>query len=412
MIAFPSIVFFYAIRNPAMFPLGLYALLVPFDNVLGLSTGTTLTHYLGVLLILSIWLNRIIIGKGKFRKPPAVVWGWLTFLILAGLSLLWAVEPARTLHSLYTLGGLFLIYLSSSIIPVKERDYQRLMYFIVVGGLIASAVSILSFARGLTYEETLRASLVIATERREDPNEFATSLILPLMLALGWLVTGTNKAKRLFGGVFALVMLTAIVLTGSRGGMLGALAGLTVLVTGVRGWHTRLKLISIGLIVVLALFIIPLPSQLVVRFSPTNVMQSGGAGRLAIWQVGWSAFLERPFAGYGYDNFAYAYELFRMQFPQTGYFIREFQVAHNIYLQALVELGILGGVILAFTIWHHWISLGRIKRVTVLHLALRSTLAGVSVASLTLNLLSSKSFWLVFTVTAMMISLSRSVKEG
>jgi hypothetical protein len=127
------------VRYSIVFSLSLYAALLPFDNLLGLGEAGTLTKYLGILIIITLWANRIIIVRGHLLKPPPITWSWALFLLLAGISGLWAFSPADTFSSLYTLAGLFLIYLSVGVYPFTKNDYSLLTKFVIVGGVCAAA---------------------------------------------------------------------------------------------------------------------------------------------------------------------------------------------------------------------------------------------------------------------------------
>ena len=407
VLVYLSAVWLYLIKKPAVFPLCAYAFLIPFDNLLSLGSAGTITRYLGILSITVIWLNRIIVKRLKIRKPPKVVWSWALFTFLAFISQLWALDTMATTQGLFTLGGLFLIYFSCGILQITDKDYSLLATCTLLGGVTAAIFSIILFARGITYQQTIRASLVIGSERWEDPNEFATSLILPLALALGLFVYG-RKLWRVLGGVCVIMMGVAIFLSGSRGGAIGAFIATAMLMKRLK-WRTRLKLI---VAVALAISIVScFNPHLVIRFSLQDVLVSGGAGRFAIWQVGWNAFVKKPLFGYGYNNFSHAYEIARVDFPQTGYFVRPFQVAHNIYLQVLVELGLLGGVIILAAIWQHWKTLRNFSGHAKLAKPLEAALLGVCISGVNLGILAAKPFWWLLTLLVILLNVLREPKR-
>jgi len=92
----------------------------------------------------------------------------------------------------------------------------------MAGGCIAAALSIYSFFMGETFLSATRATLVINESSMADPNHFATSLILPFLFALEEVVA--SKRANYFGSLS-----TRIILTGSRGALLGIICATCVL---------------------------------------------------------------------------------------------------------------------------------------------------------------------------------------
>lgn len=395
------------VRYPIVFVLGLYAVLLPFDNLLGFADFGTLTKYLGILIIITLWANRIIIVRGHLLKPPFVTWSWALFLLLAGISGLWTLSPADTFSSLYTLAGLFLIYLSIGVYPFTRNDYSLLTKLVVVGGVCAAVYTILTYLRGITLPQSVRASLIWGVERRADPNHLVTSLILPLLFLLGWLTQPYGRHK-IWVLISVVVIAVAILLTGSRGGALGAAVAVLLFFWRIRHHIRRHRAIILFLSVVTLIFFvltfIPIQHQLFERFRLEEILESGGANRFLIWQVGFKAFLHRPLVGYGYSNFPYAYDLFKSAVP--GAYLPH-RVAHNIYLQTFVELGVFGGLLLLLIAWLHWRIVNRMTRRSNDGIALEAAFIGILVSSFTLGTLYYKYFWFVFSLIILLVNIKR-----
>lgn len=398
----------YAIvKRPIVFPLGIYAALLPFDNLLGLGGVGTLTKYLGILVIITFGANRIIFAEGRLLKPPPVIWSWTLFLLLAGISGLWALSPADTFSSLYTIVGLFLIYFSVGIYPFTKKDYSLLTKLIIAGGVTAAVYTIWTYLQEITLPQSIRASLIVGAERRADPNHLATSLILPLLFSLEWL-TQLGGRHRIWGSICVVAIVIAIVLTGSRGGALGAAVAVLLFFWRIghriRWRRAVTSLLSVIVLAFIALNFVQLPSELVARFNLGRIFEEGGAGRFPIWHAGFEAFRQQPLPGYGYGNFPYAYDLFRTRVP--GAYLPH-RVAHNIYLQAFVELGVTGGLLLLFIVWKHWQLIRNLVHRNGVGLSLEAAFIGVVASSATLGTLSYKYFWLTFTLILILANAER-----
>lgn len=411
--ALPFSLLYLARRSPTVFLFVLYAALIPFDNILMIGTlGGTVTRYLGIAVIIMTWTELIVNRRRGVMRPPSVVWSWFAFLLLAGASALWAITPSETISSMFTIGGLFLIYLSMGLYPITERDYPCVTKAIIVGGLIAAMMSLFLYFREITYADSVRGSLILKEGKWADPNHFATSLILPLLLSLYWLTS--QRGSRRTWAIASIVMISiAILLTGSRGGVIGAVVAVLLFYWRARH-HIRRRTVIASLLIsgvlVFSAWQIA-PRQLLKRFDIQQVLERGGAGRFFIWSVGLKAFFHRPLNGYGYNNFPYAYELFSGVVPADNPSYRAYRVAHSIYLQTFVEIGIIGGLLLLFTLWKHWRLARTLARKSLLGVALESALVGILVSSATLGTLNYKYFWLGLTLILLLKNTMRRHRD-
>ena len=147
-------------------------------------------------------------------------------------------------------------------------------------------------------------------------------------------------------------MAAAVILTGSRGGVIAYLFTFAVCIAGrLRG---RAKSDGAGstvpviagaaafalLIVFLVVFLGGADSLLAARASITR--RKIFSGRTHFWSVAWQVFLANPVFGAGMDAFGVAFT----QFDTRNGFYRVEQ-AHNDYLQVLADGGIVGFAIVA-----------------------------------------------------------------
>ncbi|MCK4819994.1 O-antigen ligase family protein [bacterium] len=192
----------------------------------------------------------------------------------------------------------------------------------------------------------------------------------------------------------------AILLTGSRGGVIGAVIAVFLYYWRARRHirrHAVITSLLIAGVLVFSMWQIA-PRPFLDRFDIQQILERGGLGRFFVWRVGVEAFFHRPLNGYGYNNFPYVYELFSVVVPADYLAYWTYRVAHSIYLQAFAELGIIGGLLLLFTLWKHWRLARTLARKSLLGVALESALVGILVSSATLGTLNYKYFWLGLTL--------------
>jgi len=216
--------------------------------------------------------------------------------------------------------------------------------------------------------------------RLGDPNLFACWLAVLAVFGAGCLAPGERAAWRAAGGLSAAACAGALLLTGSRGGLLGlvlggALAGYSV---GRQVWPPRARragLMLIGLIGLLAWMEAnpagwaggPTAAAAEAQAQPEGRSQleapapeEGGwlerlgnietiRERLYYWQIALRVWQRQPLVGAGPGGFSLLYPTLK---PSAA---RESRYAHNWLFEALSELGLVGaGLLSAF-----WVLLAR-----------------------------------------------------
>src|SRR5690349_17895448 len=78
----------FVLRWPIQVTLGLFTLLVPFENLTVLGVGdagrTTILWFVGAATIAALLLNGLV--SGRLRRPSRAVWWWGAFLLWAGMT--------------------------------------------------------------------------------------------------------------------------------------------------------------------------------------------------------------------------------------------------------------------------------------------------------------------------------------
>jgi O-antigen ligase len=168
--------------------------------------------------------------------------------------------------------------------------------------------------------------------------DFGVAMCVMWPLAGALLFGETKKLSRLFLLACFLSFLISIFLCGSRGAVLGAAA------VAFATWAKNPKRI-VGVVMVLAL---ALGSFYVLPEATRNRMRSVFSGprdetaqmRINLWQAGMSMFAENPILGIGLKNFGLAYWAdYNGRTSTPTVFVQ-----HSIYVQALSETGLAGGV--------------------------------------------------------------------
>jgi O-antigen ligase len=167
------------------------------------------------------------------------------------------------------------------------------------------------------------------------------------------------------------------------------------------------KKISFGLVATALGFIVMtfVPDYFVERISQAG--ETGGAGRLDIWYVGWRALEKYWLVGAGFGNFPNAYTEFADYAP---HFQGGNRASHNIFVGSFVEVGVIGLSLLVLAIIKHFrlIQLRGIRFDKEL-IMLNAVFWGMLVSSLFLDTLLYKPFWLLWMMIVMYRNASRKI---
>jgi O-antigen ligase len=178
-------------------------------------------------------------------------------------------------------------------------------------------------------------------------NHFAGFVELILPLALVPLVLGRVRRERWpVVGLFAVVPIGALFLSVSRGGIVSFGVELAVLALVMIWRRTRGKQLFAGAVVlILALSMVYWlgVGQLLQRFSSLQSLEVTAGKRASMRRGAWQVFLHHPLAGTGLGTLQIVYPPYESLYD--GKIVNH---AHNDYLEALAETGILGGLCCAW----------------------------------------------------------------
>lgn len=387
-----------AFTAPLVFPFCLFILLVPFDNLLDLQSFGTVTKLLGVLCgaAVAFWLIR----TRRYVVPDRAVAAWLVFVLLAGASVAWAIDPTAVATPIVTLAELFVLYAVLAFAPIGTETLKVVVQTVILSGAIAAAYGAYVFYHGA---DLVAGRLFLTTTSAGngartyiDPNHFAASLLLPIALALVTVVESRRVAVQLFATACLVVMGAGIAFAGSRGSVVAIAAMIAYLLIRSR---KRLLLGAVGIAGIGIAFVSH--ASVLQRFG--QAAASGGAGRLEIWKVGLLAFERHPLFGAGFGNFPLAYNQLYVSASLTQYFHWN-QPPHNNLLWAAVELGVVGLLVFLYAWWAEFRSLRLISpndSFYPVRLAVEAGLVGLFVASLFLGTITYKYLWLAFILVAL-----------
>ena len=164
------------------------------------------------------------------------------------------------------------------------------------------------------------------------------------------MTTKNNLWKKIFAVAELIVYFYLVLISGSRGGLLAIVAAAVAyfLTYGEKNIkHIGRKVASIVIIALIMIVLIDyLPDYLKLRFTVANVIEDGGSGRTDLWKQTWDLFasgnLFRQLFGVGTATVAWC-------FASYGY--SEVNVTHNMFIETLAELGVIGLILYSVAIF-------------------------------------------------------------
>ncbi len=226
----------------------------------------------------------------------------------------------------------------------RTSDYRTFVWFLMS---LAFFISLFGILHHLTYNGKLfwlRQARYggIPFGPYVNRNHFAGFAELLIPLALVPLVLGKVRRERLFVvGLFSFVPIVGLLLSASRGGIVSLAIEIVILFALLLMRRVRTKNVLVGGVVVLCAVMMVSwvgVQEIFTRFSNPKTSDVAVGKRASMRQDTWKIFRDHPWIGTGLGTI-------QMVFPpyETNYDAKIVNHAHNDYLEALAETGILGG---------------------------------------------------------------------
>jgi putative inorganic carbon (hco3(-)) transporter len=345
-----------------------------------------------------------------FWTPPLVVFG--IFFVLVTLGIAFAVNrPLALSYWTSTYWKIAAMTLAVAWLPRTERDFLQAAVAFLLSGIAIGLVAIYNGHMGIDLVELTRVTIGQSIESLlADPNDLALVLLFPLGFAAALAVYPTGKPLRLLGALTMAVILYAIILTQSRGGLLGVLAVFAVF--GLRLSQSRMLL---GAGAVAAAFVGYYAMDIAGRVSggaAEHGLDASAEGRLDAWVAAINMAVARPLSGVGLFNFSDSIYFYASNFPGRDL------TAHSTWFGVLGETGIVGfAVFMTLFILTGRAALNSVRRleavgarpaIQAVALGLLSSYVGFGVAG---SFLSQGFTWPFYILLGLTVAMSRFAAE-
>lgn len=352
-----------------------------------------LIYTLWIAALVLLWMVKVVRERKLVVYIPSMVWPIGALILLGAAQSMGFKDQSGYLHSLSSdpeatrEAILMLVCLlvaalvAANFLSHRER-LQELALFLTFFGLILTTFALIQY---FTWNERFYwfrpAESAAAFGPFVNRNHFAGYIELLLPWPVIVLLSRHRREERLFYGFAAAWMAMTAIFSQSRGGMVSIFAELMFLAafrpreelddlndqTGIRRFGSFLLRTGAIAAIVAAMVggVIWLGTERVtdrfVRQQETGQLTAEPAvslnlldNRTELWRSSWTLFRAKPWTGVGLGAFETAFPAHNQEF-NTGLVTSQ---AHNDYLQALTDGGIIGGVI---ALWF-LLTLGRAVR--------------------------------------------------
>lgn len=304
-------------------------------------------------LTTAAWLLKVLDTWGKMRQNGVEV-NWakqivsniqlndlfvFAWLFLGSIALTWSfyTRPAFTEFRVLFIEPI-LFYVILRTLPPNSYHQSFLLDTLIIS---ASAVSIIGFimfifGQGIITAEagTLRLASIYGS-----PNNLALLLGRAIPVALAFALISIDKKRRLFGIIAVILMIIALLLTQSVGGIIFGLPAAIVTISLIH-WGRR-ALVPLMILSIIGIIGIIVATQLSPRFAGLFDMTRGtNFFRLRVWESAVDIISDYPLTGIGLDQFLYR---FRSEYIRPdAIWDRDLSHPHNFILDIWTRLGIIG----------------------------------------------------------------------
>jgi len=300
---------------------------------------TSVTETVAIIGSVPMILGMVLTGAALlqpricFAPPPGAFWCFVGYLILC--LVLGTTQNldyiSLMLQRLIKLAQmLVLMWISFNLFRYPDICRNAILTFVAACATLAAlqivGVGAVSIAQG-------RTSMF-----GDNANVVGSTLSLGLIMLVGMTYAQTTVEKRLTFLVWIVfsIMGTAIVMTGSRGALIGLVVGIALLILRDGTWQAKLKMGSIAVLAIGFLVFTALSDDAMRTRLERSFYQGDTAGRDRIQGHAWVMFFEKPILGWGplYNEVELGSRLGR-----------SIRATHSLYLAVLTETGLVGFIL-------------------------------------------------------------------
>lgn len=316
----------------------------------------TRTVFFRLLLELALFIYLLLLALNWEKYRPRFNWAMtlvLIFLLVEFIAAVFGYDFYKSFWSDFERmeGVVSLVYLAAYLFLLLAFFKEKKDWLFYIRLILFSSLAVSLYGLGQKYNilPVFEAGINRATSTIGNAAFLAGYLLMALGLAVYYYFNEANKNYRYFVLAASGVNLIVLLLTLTRGAILGLVLGVLFLFLlnafFLKGRVRRNSLIILAIIGILVFTFLFFRSQLadskieVIRRMATISLKEGTAlNRLLVWSFALKDFPNHPILGIGAENFEVIYNKYYTPDISENWFDR----THNVYLDRLSASGLLG----------------------------------------------------------------------
>jgi O-antigen ligase len=300
----------------------------PYEMFPALAGYRTLAYWIAVSTLI-VFIPTQLGLEGNLTARPREVNLLLLLSLAALLSVPLAIDRGEAWHNFTEFGKVVVMFIVMVNVMRTERRLRILLFLALAVGCVVSVGALNDFRLGRFVDAGERIKGIIGG-MFENSNDMAMHLVTMTPLAIALFFSTRSIIKKAFFAACAALMVAGNLVTFSRGGLLGLVAAMAVLLWKIGRRH-RLLVFVVALSLAFSLVVF-MPGVMIERlasiFDPSAEVSAGASAisRRALLFRSLLVMARHPLLGVGIGNF-------------HAVSIRE-QVSHNSYTQVGAEVGV------------------------------------------------------------------------
>lgn len=330
-----------------------------------LSGTLTATRLFALLALLSFLVGQI--ARGRVPEIPKNTKTFLLSILSLSVlvSALIGIDHKEAVTGLFYYYVSFLTFLSVILIVRDEDSFRKLIATFLLSLSFFALWGIVSYLLGLDFaaQFSVLESRRMTSTQYLGPNAFALMLVAIYPFAFNFYIHEEQWKKRMCYLLWAGLLIGGTLLTYSRASTVTL--GLVTLYIIMRSWKrlTRGEVVGFAAAVLLVLFM--LPGLVFERVESLSRGEDDPSlkSRWSYILVGYEIFKDHPLFGVGPNNYKVAYA--SPEYKRYGYLSesniemgrergRQGRAAHNMYIEVLTEVGVVGLGLLGCLLFLCW----------------------------------------------------------
>lgn len=366
-----------------------------------------------ILSIISFSLKVLLEEDFKFKYTSINAWV-IGFILIYALSAVISISTVTSLKiALLVISFILFYFVIVNSIENKKQLNIMVVIFVTIG-LIISLYGIYQylftggFASYLYIDKQIFEDISARiTGTFDNPNVMGEYLLFVIPLAMTYFLNKKGWVKKIISLVIVGIMVVSLALTYSRGCYLGliALVGIFLLLI-------NLKSIILFLIGILTVPFV-LPSSIIKRFASIgNTGDSSTSYRISIWKGAMDMIKD-----YWYRPIGQGAKAFNSIYPFYSYGGVGAEHTHNLFLQIIIETGILGLITFIGILFKFYqtlccgLKVSKDKEISIYLVAFISGMTGFLIQSLFDNTWYNNKIVLIFWIFVAFAMVSRNLIE-